>query len=174
MNPVNVYNVEASLNHWLSEQLELDKYAPPSFFSGYPGEKVILNMPEVPANVPAFSVHHLPIETSDVWQGRRTGVNERGVWYEAFMDVSVWVSRKNANWAAEKRWMCAVLQDIVIATTAVQVSDFLSDYPMDDTVNYAIYIDEMDARQTVPDGNPDFERERFLIKYRCVLRSDVS
>lgn len=173
MNPVNTFNVETSLNQWLSEQLDLDKYAPPSFFSGFPGDKLILNMPEQPINVPAYSAHHLPIETMSPYQGRRTGINERGVWYEAFMEVNVWVSRNNVNWATEKRWMSAVLQDIVIATTYVQVTDWLSDYPMDNTVDYAIYIDRIDSRQTMPDANPDFERERFLIKYHCILRSDI-
>lgn len=173
MNPVNVFNVESSLNFWLEAQLDLDRYAPPSFFSGYPGAKLILTMPETPANVPAFSMHHLPIETMDRYQGRRTGVNERGVWYEAFMDVSTWVSRKNANWLADKRWMNAILQDMVINTPAISVTDFLTNYPMDDTVDYVIFIDRIDNRQTVPDVNPDIERDRFLIKYHCILRSDI-
>ena len=172
MNAVNVFNIESTLNVWLGAQLDLAKYAPPSFFSGYPGDKVIFNMPEVLANVPAFSAHHLPIETQDRWQGRRVGEGERGVWYEAFMDVSAWVSRKNANWLAERRWMGAVLQDIVIATKSVQVTDYLTDYPASASADYAIYIDRIDSRQTMPDGNPDFERERFLIKYHIVLRSD--
>jgi hypothetical protein len=172
VNPSNTFNIETSLNSWL--QTELDSYTPPAFFSGFPGSRLIMNMPEEPVNVPAFSLHHLLIGVRNEHQGRRTGVNERGGLYEAFMDVSAWVSRKNVNWVADGRWMCAIVTDIVEKTTAVQITDYLTDYPDSDDVEYAIYIGDIDARQTQPDDNPDFERQRFLIKYHTILRSDVS
>ena len=169
MNATNVFNVESSLNNWLNTQLAT--YTPPSFFSGYPGNRLVADMPESPLNVPVFSVHHLHVETQDVYQGRRVSATESGVWYEAFMDVSSWVTRANANWVADKRWMGAILQEIVIDTKAITITDYTTDYPNTSAVNNLIFIDRMDARQTVPDVNPDFERDRFLIKYHTILRS---
>jgi hypothetical protein len=172
MNAVNVFNVESSLNNWLSAQIAT--YTPPSFFSGYPGTQLILNMPESPLNVPAFSAHHLMVETFDLYQGRRVGLTTYGVRYEAFMDVSVWVSRQYPNWAADKRWMASILQDIATGTKSVSITDYLTNYPTSAGTDNLVYIDRIDARQTVPDANPDFERERFLILYHCLLRSDIS
>lgn len=173
MNESNTFNFEVSLNQWM--RTELDTYTPFADFSGFPGDRLILTMPEEPANVPAFSMHHLLIDTDDVYQGRRVGECEVGQRYSAFMDVSVWVSRLNAHWVSDKRWMCSILADLVNKTKSVQLVDYLGDYPtVPYSMPYAIYIDKIDARQTQPDNNKDFERERFLIKYHTILRSDVS
>lgn len=170
MNPSNTLNIETSLNAWLDTQL--DTYTPPAFFSGFPGARLVAIKPESPLNPPLFSVSHIFIEMVDEWQGRRGADNSYAQCYYAFMDVQVWVVRSNVNWMAEKRWLCAVLADIVNKTPSVQLTDYLTNYPASSSVDRRIYIGNLEARQTEQDVNPDFERERFLIKYHHYLRSN--
>lgn len=171
MNPANVFNIESSLNQWL--RTGLDAYTAPSFFSGFPGERLILVMPEAPANVPVFSAGHLFIETQKRWQGNRAdGVY--GQHYEAFLDVSVWVSRANTQWVADKRWMGSILMDWVNKTKSITLTNYIDSYPSTSSGVYQVYLDRIEARQVGEDENPDIERERYLIKYHTILRSDIS
>lgn len=172
MNVANTFNIETTLNEWLKAQL--NAVTAPIFFSGFPGDRLIFNMPEKPANVPAYSGHHLFIDTVDRWQGRRGDNDTYAVNYRAWFDVSVWVTRANGSWASDKRWMCAVLKDIVNQTVSVSLDDYLTGYPTPADTDYKIVIEGIEARQTEADPNPDFDRERFLIGYRTILRSDRS
>jgi len=169
MNEANTFNIEATLNAWL--KTAIDGLDPPAFFSGFPSTRFILNMPESPINVPAYSGHHLFIETEDAYQGRR-GDGGSALIYRAFFDVSVWVSRRNSNFTADKRWMCAALKDIVLGAKSVVLTDYLTNYPASSAGEVKIYIDGIEARQTEQDVNPDIDRERFLILYHTILMGD--
>ena len=172
MNPANTFNIETTVNQWLRTQIDAESL--PSFFSGFAdSERVIFNMPESPLLAPVFSATHLFIDTEDTWQGRRVdiGVGKR---YFAFLDVSVWVSRSNANWAIDKRWMESILHDIVNKTLSIPLTEYLDDFPNTSAIDYSIKIDDIEARQTQQDKNPDLERVRFLIRYHTILRSNTA
>jgi hypothetical protein len=170
MNPSNVFNIEGTLNQWLRTGLEA--YIAPSFFSGFPGSRLILVMPENPMNTPVFSAGHLFIETQERWQGNAGDNGTLAHHYEAFLDVNIWVSRINTQWVADKRWMSTILTDLVNKTKSVTLTEYLDDYPNTSSGVYTIYIDNIEARQTEQDVNPDIERERFLIKYHTIIRSN--
>ena len=172
MNPSNTFNIEITINQWLRTQIDAESL--PAFFSGFGGsERVIFNMPEQPLQAPVYSAAHLFIDTDDIWQGRKVdiGVGKR---YFAFLDVSVWVSRSNVNWASDKRWMESILHDIVNKTKSITLTEYLDDYPNTSAIPYSIFIDDIEARQTSPDANPDLERVRFLIRYHTILRSNTA
>jgi len=169
MNVANVFNIENTLNTWFNTQIAT--YSPPAFFSGFDGDRVIFDMPEQPLQPPQFSASHLFIRTEDLYQGRRVSTADVGQRYYAFMDISAWVTRGNANWLAELRWMASILNDAVNQALSVNLTEFLDDYPNSSSANQAIYIDGLEARQVGSDPSPDLKRERFLVRYHTLLRS---
>jgi hypothetical protein len=171
MNASNVFNIEASLNQWIRTQL--DTYTTPAFFSGFGGsQRVVFNMPEAALSAPCFSVDHLFIETMDLWQGRLGDGGTTAQKYSAFLDVNIWVTRSNNNWAIDKRWMASILSDLMNKTKSISLTDYLTTYPTSSAAGYLVYIDAIEARQVGDDPNPDLVRERFLIKYHTNLRSN--
>lgn len=163
----SIFNVEATLNDWLKTALEaIDR---PAWLPAMPA--VTTNLPEAVAAMPAFSVHHIPVNTYDRWQGRAVGGGKRGVHYVAIMEVNAWVSRKARNWEAQRRTMQDMVASVFTETSEVEIKNFVANQTSPTGTGTLVRLDSFNGVATAPDPNPDIERARLLITYSFIYRS---
>ena len=161
-------NVQATLNQWFIT--EAAKITKPSWLPSY---TVTNTIPEDGIATPSFSVIHLPAAQRSIYQGNQAeeGVTARQAL--AILDISIWVSRSNINWLAQKHTMESMIALVVglQASGAVRVQDYLSDPASPVNVAYRITLGDLATVPTSPDPNPDIERSRNLIDYSWTIRS---
>jgi len=167
MDSAGIFNAEATLNAWLVAALAA--LTRPAWLPAMPA--MILTQPETIAVLPAFSVHHTPVNTYDLWQGRAVGDGKRGVRYVANMEVNAWASRSNRNWQAQLRTMQDMVATVYTKTKGVEIKNYATNQSSPTETGYLIRLVQLTGVSTAPDPNPDIVRARMLIRYAFVYRS---
>ena len=169
ISQASTYNVEATLNNHFRTQLAA--VTRPSWLATMPA--ITSSNPEAAANLPAFSLYHLPVGVYDKWQGRAVGEDKQGAEAVAIMEINAWVSRRDADWQAKLRTMRDMVETVYInaSNASVIIKDYAANRASPSDTSYLIRLDKMAAVQTAPDPNPDIERVRVLITYSWIYRS---
>jgi len=163
----SVFNVEATLNAWLAAALAA--FTRPAWLPDAPA--VILTVPETTAVLPAFSVHHIPVNSYDAWQGRAVGGGYAGVRCVALMEVNAWVSRNSRNWQAQLRTMQDMVMTVYTETGGVEIKDYATNQSSPTETGYLIRLTQLTTVPTAPDPNPDIMRARMHLRYWYIYRS---
>lgn len=162
----SAFNAEASLNAWMLAALQA--YVLPTWLPTMPA--FVFDAPAVSANLPCFSLIHIPVDVEQRYQGRQVGAGKLGGRATGMFDVSCWVSRSlSPYWAAQLRTMRAM-----VISTAQSQGIQLFDYAVPAAPVGTIYKVNIDGLKEVPtqaDSNPDVMRARVLVDYSYVARS---
>jgi hypothetical protein len=172
------YNVRASLNAHFIEQLAL--FDRPAWLqpSHWPGSMVVLNWPEIAANIPCFSINHLPGFNTDTYQGRNAGIGEKAIPEVAICEINAWVSR-DQRWNNQDVWqprlgfMEGMVKQAHLAAPAVVIKDYLGVPNAPLPTNFRVMLEDLATPSVSPDINPAVERVRMLITYRWNMRVEV-
>lgn len=168
LHVTNDFNVEASINKFIKDGLTA--IVRPSVLPTLPN--FVENMPEVKANLPAFSFVHLPAGSIDSFQGRNAEFGAKTSRDLGILDLSLWVSRLSANWNAQLRVMQAMVKTVYLdSKTGVIIHDYRITPTAPTASSYRVVFNDLDIVITSPDANPDIERRRLLIKYEWMMRS---
>jgi hypothetical protein len=163
------YNVQGSLDAWLTEALTTYKPAL------VPSVTIVYQSPEQPLTPPCWSVTFLGVvPMSQPAQGRYVGDGLYGERKAGIMEVSCWVTRKNTAWAAQLAQMadavyCGVLSTMQLGS-AVIIRDFYTNAVTPAATGYRIVIEGAEDRNPPADPNPDIERRRIIITFNWVQR----
>lgn len=163
---IGLFNAEASLNSWLSNAI--GDFELPAWMTA---PKVVTNLSEAIASLPAFSVHHHSVNTYDRWQGRAVGDGKSGVQYVGIMEINCWVSRRSRNWLAQLRIMQDMVMTLFVRTREVAVLDYVTSQSDPVATGAIIRLEGINTVTTAPDPNPDVERARMLLTYSFIYRS---
>jgi hypothetical protein len=173
------FNVEASLNNWLSTALAA--YDLPSWLPSLP--IIVYDWREIAISLPCFSVIHIPVSGRAQYQGRNVGANLKGVRMTAMMDVSCWVSRDSANYSAQLRTMRDLVHSVATFTSGVVIKDYAADPASPADTDFRVVIGNvtgapiaLDENRNAPQSgsvinNPDILRARLLIDYAYTFRA---
>lgn len=171
LSAANSYNVEASLNYWLTEQMAA--YTLPDWLPQMP--PLVFNAGDVTALIPCYAVFHLSGFTDERWQGGHVGGGLLGARDTSILEVSCYVSRAMQNWRPLQRLMRDYVKGITVAHRVVVIRDFLSDPLVGEATAYKVDISDVTEVETAPDPeNDQIERARILIEYRFTFRSSSS
>lgn len=172
------YNVRASLNAHFIEQLAL--FDRPQWLqpSHWPTSMVVLNWPEIAANMPCFSINHLPGFNNDIYQGRSALPGEKAIPETALLEINAWVSRdQKVNnqevWQPRLGFMEGMVKQAYLAHPTVVIQDYLGVPNSPLPTNYRVVMEDLATPITTPDTNPAIERVRMLITYRWNMRVEV-
>lgn len=169
------YNVNASLNYWLKNNLNVSL---PAWKTG--GFGINYDYPDVPLfdegagdYAPKFSVSHLgTTEDPTHTQGHRLDPGTMGQKQYGIMEISAWVNVKsgattlNANWRRDLTQMRDMLKSLFSANRTIQIVDVYSSTSNPANAGYLIRIDSVERVDTPPiEPNPNVRRERVLIHY---------
>lgn len=168
LHVTNDFNVEASINRFIKDGLTA--ITRPSILPTLP--TFVENMPEVKANLPAFSFVHLPAGSIDSFQGRNAEPGAKAARDLGILDLSLWVSRLSANWNAQLRVMQAMVKTVYLdSKSGVIIKDYTTTPAAPSASSYRVVFNDMDIVITSAEVNPDIERRRMLIKYEWLMRS---
>ncbi len=164
----STYNVETSINAYF--KTALTALTRPSFLPTLP--TIVLNTPEVKANLPAFSFVHNPVGNLDIYQGRRAEPNTKATRELGILELSVWASRSNTNWNAQLGFMQSMVETAYLDSEGgVIIKDYTTTPLTPVAANYRAVLVDLDVVGVSPDPNPDIQRRRILIKYQWDMRS---
>lgn len=164
----SVYNAEASLNAWLTAQLQA--VTRPSWLATMP--PVVRHVPEVTASLPAFSITHLPVSFDPEWQGSiASSSGGKGALNTQIMEVDAWVKRADVNWLAQLRTMQDMVMTALVNTSSVVIQDYEDSQTAPADTAYLVRLRDARVVATAPDPNPDIERRRILVTVEWIYRS---
>lgn len=164
----NTFNVEASLNAWVTRRLnEIER---PDWLADL---HIITHYEDIPARLPCISITHLPVYRGGKWE--RGG--EAAHLARAMLDANCWVSRSQTYagqnvWQARLRWMQSMVEQVFGAEQTVVIQDFDTSLVARQDTAFRVFFADMNVVQTGTDPNPDIERRRILINYRWFARSE--
>lgn len=165
----SVMNAEYSFNAWLRAQLTAITLTSETWLST-PG--IYTNNPEATANLPAFSVNHIPVTFDSEWQGHIVdSVGGKGLNATQIAEVNCWVSRKTTNWLQQLRTMQDMVLSVLAAASDIVISDYVTNPSSPASTVYLLRLRDARATPTVQDPNPDIERRRVLVTYEWIYRS---
>lgn len=175
MHVTNVSNVEATLNAHF--RTALNAISAPSYFTG--AITFTQNWSEIAAILPCYSVHHLPIASVDMWQGRGGGIDgQNAVRSHGLMEISAWVSRDQKMsgqdvWQARLRWMQAAVTEVYAKAPRIVIKDYTTPASPAATL-FTIRTGNLSIIQTAPDTNPAIERRKLQIGYQWELITSLA
>lgn len=171
IHPANVANARYTIKRWVVEAVA--DYDWPSYLDAV---RVIMDMPETEANLPAISISHLQFITSDNYQGRNAENGVMAVKATDTAEIGLWASR-SALWNGAECWMLQLehmqsfMMSLYTANPTLQLWDVSTDYNNPVSVPYKLNFRSLNAVQAAADPNPDVMRIRLLLTYNFNMRS---
>lgn len=164
------YNVQGTLNAWLAAQLAANRPA------STPNAALIFDHPEQPLVPPCWSVHHLGTNPDAAGiQGGHVGNGQVGRVRYGILEVSCWVTRRDAAWRKQlaqlQDALTVALADLQKTGSGLAIRDFYASEHQPAALAYRIMIDRAEGRMPPTDPNPDIERRRVLVYYHWTERT---
>ena len=160
------YNVKASINAHL--RAALAAFTRPAWLATLP--PLVTNRGEAELPLPCWSLDYMLSYTRQEYMGNMAdGV--RGRRATGQFDVSVWVSRSNADWLRQLRTMTDMVKTAILDDPNVVIMDYAANLASPASTGYLVRLGDISEVETARDPNPDIERARLLVVYRLIQRS---
>jgi hypothetical protein len=139
----SIVNVEATVN--ASFNAAVAAFALPSWLTVRPS--IAWNWDDIPLTTPCYGIAHIPVVTTDSYQGRQVGGGLRGMRGSAVFEASAFVTKTgNPSWAIQLRTMYDWVLSWAISNPVLVVKDYAA--ALSAPANTAYKIDLRDVAAT--------------------------